>query len=99
MNVSIIDIPYIDNYEMKFSVNFVLRLRWHDFRLVLKNLNENYFLNSLSKFDKEALWTPELGMTNVIGSSKVLFDESTASKIIRQSESLKETKDHAIEGT
>ena len=98
INVSLLDIPYIDNYEMKFSVSFVLKLRWQDFRVVLKNLNENYYLNSLSKEDKNGLWTPEMEMTNVIGENQVLYDERTTSRLIKQSKPMKETKEHATEG-
>lgn len=98
MNVSILDIPYIDTYEMKFTVSFILRLRWQDFRLVFLNLNENHDLNLIRKEDKDALWTPEIRVMNLLGQSDIVFDDRTMSKLIRLSLPYNETKDHAAEG-
>lgn len=98
MNVTILDIPYINTYEMKLAISFILCLRWQDFRLEYLNLNENHALNSLSKEDQDKLWKPNIVITNMLGQSGIVYDERTLSKLIGQSEPVMETKDLSNEG-
>lgn len=97
-NVSILDIPYIDTYEMKLTVSFVLNLRWQDFRLMFQNLNENSDLNSLSKEDRDALWKPNIVIDNALGKGGIEYNDRTISKVITQSSPNPEVKHYATEG-
>ena len=84
MNVSILAFPSIDTVNLQFTVDFYLRLRWFDFRIAYRDLNNVTTLNSLSKTDREAIWTPKLDFLNALGPFQVIFELSTDSTKINR---------------
>ena len=72
MNVSVLAFPKIETIALRFTADFYLNLKWYDLRLDFRDLNTITSLNTLSRTDRDAIWTPKLGFTNALGPFQVL---------------------------
>ena len=73
MNVSVLAFPFIETVALKFTADFYLNLKWYDLRIDFRDLNNVTSLNTLSRADQDAIWTPKLGFTNALGPFQVLM--------------------------
>ena len=96
INVSILAFPSISTKNVKFSADFYLNLRWHDIRLDMWDLNEDFSKNSLSKEQLDALWKPKLGFVNTI--TKLYSIQPLHGTLIRESDPLSEDITFSTEG-
>ena len=71
MNVSVLAFPFIETVALKFTADFYLNLKWYDLRIDFRDLNNVTSLNTLSRADQDAIWTPKLGFTNALGPFQV----------------------------
>ena len=86
VGVSVLSVPAIATYDLKFTVDFYVTLRWRDSRLQFRNLKETSSANALSKEDKERLWRPTLVMYNALGPLHTVVDEETKAEVVREGE-------------
>ena len=99
VNVTILAFPAIDAVNLKFTSDFFLNLRWYDFRIDFRDLNNVSSLNELNAVDQEAIWTPRLTFINALGPLQTLVDELTTSTVVKEDFDLKEEDpDQATEG-
>ena len=59
------------------TADFYLNLKWYDLRIDFRDLNTVTSLNTLSRTDQEAIWTPKLGFTNALGPYQVRRHSTT----------------------
>ena len=85
LNISMIALFQIDNAEMKFTADFILSLRWRDFRVTFLNLNEFTLLNTLSEEEVESLWKPQLTFDNALGPHETIYDDKVTALLVRGS--------------
>ena len=97
INASILSFPRISTKDNKFYADFYLNLRWYDLRINMLNLDQNYFKNTLSKEELDALWVPNLAFTNSLG--QLYSKRPMEGFLIRESDPLNEDISLAIEGT
>ena len=90
INASFLAFPSIDTSTLKFTADLYLHLRWYDFRVSFKDLNNITTLNGLSEVDREALWTPRLDFINALGPIQVVMDDLSSGVLIRQSDPIPE---------
>ena len=90
INASVLAFPNIETVNLKFTADFYLNLRWYDFRVDFKDLNNVTTLNGLSEMDRDALWTPKLNFINALGPFQTVEDDLTAGVLIRQGRPLPE---------
>ena len=76
MNVSVLAFPFIETVALKFTADFYLNLKWYDLRIDFRDLNNVTSLNTLSRADQDAIWTPKLGFTNALGPFQVLISKT-----------------------
>ena len=99
INASFLAFPSIDTSTLKFTADLYLHLRWYDFRVSFKDLNNITTLNGLSEVDREALWTPRLDFINALGPIQVVMDDLSSGVLIRQSDPIPEDITLETEGT
>ena len=83
INVSVLAFPSIDTVNLKFIADFFLNLKWYDLRVDFRDLNNVTSLNSLSKTDQEAIWTPKLGFSNALGPFQVGYVVKSKSYLVK----------------
>ena len=98
MNVSVLAFPEIDTVHLKFTADVYLRLRWYDFRIAFKDLNDVTTLNSLSRQDRDAIWSPKLDFLNALGPYQTVRDDLTSGVLVRQGNPLPEDTRYSTEG-
>ena len=96
INVSLLAFPSISTKFLKFSVDFHLNLQWHDLRLYLWDLNNDFSKNSLSKEELDALWKPELVFVNTL--SQLNSIQPLQGTLVKESEPIREDSSLATEG-
>ena len=75
-----------------------MNLKWYDLRLDFRDLNTITSLNTLSRTDRDAIWTPKLGFSNALGPFQTEMDELTSGVLIREGNPKREDVTLAIEG-
>ena len=65
--MKVYDITEIDEIHMSYTVNFKIRLQWHDSRITFRNLKPEHTENTLDGVEIEQLWTPKLYIENSNG--------------------------------
>ena len=98
INASVLAFPSIDTVNLKFTADFYLNLRWYDFRVDFRDLNNITTLNGLSEVDREALWTPKLNFLNALGPYQTVMDDLSSGVLIRQGNPLPEDLTMETEG-
>jgi hypothetical protein len=98
MNVSILSIPVIDTVNLKYTIDFSLRMRWYDFRIDFRDLNHISSLNSLNMWDRASIWSPQLSFVNALGPYQTEVDEITSGELVRETGPLPEDYSTSIEG-
>ena len=99
INVTILAFPNIDAVNLKFTSDFFLNLRWYDFRIDFRDLNNVSSLNTLNPADQDAIWTPRLTFVNALGPFQTLVDELTTGYLVREDiDPIEEDPDQATEG-
>ena len=98
LNLEVLAFPAIDTVGLKYTADFVLTMRWQDFRLAMTDLNENSALNSLENADLHKIWTPRVSFLNALGTFQTQVDGLVNGEIIRESIPLPEDYTKATEG-
>jgi hypothetical protein len=98
MDVSILAFPEIDTFNLRFTVDFFLNMRWNDLRIDFRDLNEISSLNTLNDNDQKSIWVPKLGFVNALGPFQTEVDELSSGELIRESGQLPEDYSTSIEG-
>ena len=96
INVSLIAFPIISTKDTKFSTDFYLNIRWYDLRLDMWDLDHDFFKNSLSKEELDALWKPKLAFVNSL--SQLYSIQPSIGILIKESDPLAEDISLATEG-
>ena len=96
INVSLLALPIISTKDVKFSADFNLNLRWYDLRLNLWDLDHDFYKNSLSKEELDAIWKPELDFVNSL--SQLQSIQPSKGTLIKESYPLTEDISFATEG-
>ena len=85
--ITIQDIPDIDTFNTKLTVDYTVMMDWEDGRLEYHNLNTGFFDNALLKSDvKENIWIPVLSMENGLGAIQTINDEQSSVYINRETD-------------
>ena len=96
INVSLLAFPIISTKDVKFAADFYLNVRWHDLRLDMWDLDHDFFKNSLSKEELDALWKPKLAFVNSL--SQLYSIQPSIGILIKESDPLAEDISLATEG-
>lgn len=59
-DVEVLSVLEINEVEGIFDVQFMLSLTWVDNRVVMNNLKEEEYLNTLAIKEKEKIWMPQV---------------------------------------
>ena len=90
INATILAFPEIDTVNLKFTADFYLHLRWYDFRIDYKDLNNLTTLNSLSESDRDSIWSPTLAFVNALGPYTTVLDDKSSGILVREGAPLQE---------
>ena len=96
INISLLALPIISTKDVKFAADFYLNVRWHDLRLDMWDLDHDFFKNSLSKEELDALWKPKLAFVNSL--SQLYSIQPSIGILIKESDPLAEDISLATEG-
>ena len=98
MSAEIFAFPSIDIFGLKFTVDFLLNLRWFDNRLQFKNLHDEYTLNTLNDTNKFFIWTPRLSLSNGLGSNMAEIEKGTSIFVLKEGQARLDGKYHPKAG-
>ncbi len=98
LNVTVMAFSSIDTVNMKFTADVLLRMRWYESRIVVKDLNTNPTINRLNEKDFSSLWTPQLSFANALGPFQTRVDDIASAVFIRETGHLKEDFSTSVEG-
>ena len=96
INISVLAFPLISTKDVKFTADFNLNLRWHDLRITLSDLDQDYNLNTLSTKEIETIWMPKVSFTNSLGPLNPV--DSLIGLFIQENAPLKDDISQATEG-
>ncbi|KAK7076694.1 hypothetical protein SK128_000476 [Halocaridina rubra] len=71
---------------MEFTVDFLLKLAWHDHRLSYYNLKNETDLNSLAREERNLIWIPTLSFKTARGNRHTVFDDEARIHILKMGE-------------
>ena len=83
INASVISLPSIDTNDLRFTVDFYLKLRWKDERVNYQDLNNRTTQNQLTLSERNALWVPKLTFINAMTQFETGVDKSTTGTVVR----------------
>ena len=98
INISVLALPSIDTFNLKFTADFYLNLRWYDPRLNFYDLNNATMLNALSDEGKNSIWTPSLTFPNALGPFQTIIDSLSSAVVLMEGNPLLEDVTSAHEG-
>ena len=96
INVSLLTFPSISTKDVKFSADFYLNIRWHDLRVDMWNLNNDFSKNHISKEELYTLWKPEIAFVNSL--SQLFSSQPLKGILIKESDPKNEDISLANEG-
>ncbi|KAK7085491.1 hypothetical protein SK128_028222 [Halocaridina rubra] len=82
--IDIVSFSFISIQEQTMGINFRLRLRWKDSRLLFRNLKLDRSLNVMSKESMHAVWRPEVLFRNAHGNMFTNMNEGAKIECIRE---------------
>ena len=83
MNASVMSLPSINTNDLRFTVDFYLKLRWKDERVNYQDLNNRTTQNQLTLSERNALWVPKLTFINAMTQFETGVDKSTTGRVVR----------------
>lgn len=83
INASVISLPSINTNDLRFTVDFYLKLRWKDERVNYQDLNNRTTQNQLTLSERNALWVPKLTFINAMTQFETGVDKSTTGTVVR----------------
>ena len=83
MNASVMSLPSINTNDLRFTVDFYLKLRWKDERVNYQDLNNRTTQNQLTLSERNALWVPKLTFINAMTQFETGVDKSTTGTVVR----------------
>lgn len=83
INASVMSLPSINTNDLRFTVDFYLKLRWKDERVNYQDLNNRTTQNQLTLSERNALWVPKLTFINAMTQFETGVDKSTTGTVVR----------------
>lgn len=83
INASVMSLPSINTNDLRFTVDFYLKLRWKDERINYQDLNNRTTQNQLTLSERNALWVPKLTFINAMTQFETGVDKSTTGRVVR----------------
>ena len=83
INASVMSLPSINTNDLRFTVDFYLKLRWKDERVNYQDLNNRTTQNQLTLSERNALWVPKLTFINAMTQFETGVDKSTTGRVVR----------------
>ena len=83
INASVVSLPSINTNDLRFTVDFYLKLRWKDERVNYQDLNNRTTQNQLTLSERNALWVPKLTFINAMTQFETGVDKSTTGTVVR----------------
>ena len=83
INASVMSLPSINTNDLRFTVDFYLKLRWKDERINYQDLNNRTTQNQLTLSERNALWVPKLTFINAMTQFETGVDKSTTGTVVR----------------
>ena len=68
MSLLVYDIMDIDELHMSYTIDFRIKLKWFDSRIVFRNLKPIDYENKLDNKEIEKIWTPKLYIRHSINA-------------------------------
>ncbi|XP_064091613.1 uncharacterized protein LOC135205179 [Macrobrachium nipponense] len=95
--VDILALTSINTIQMEFTVDFMLKMAWHDQRLFYYNLKEEVDLNNLANEERDRIWTPSVSFTSARGNSHTVLDEEAKIHVLKGGKPLRPSASYAHE--
>ena len=83
IKASVMSLPSINTNDLRFTVDFYLKLRWKDERVNYQDLNNRTTQNQLTLSERNALWVPKLTFINAMTQFETGVDKSTTGTVVR----------------
>ena len=77
LSLTINSLEHIEEVKMSFSVKFNLEIEWYDKNMDWQNLNDDMFLNIVSKDVVDKLWVPHIIFKNTEKNYESKIDEKS----------------------
>ncbi|XP_066989241.1 uncharacterized protein [Macrobrachium rosenbergii] len=95
--VDILALTSINTIQMAFTVDFMLKMAWHDQRLFYYNLKEEVDLNNLANEERNRIWTPSVSFKSARGNSHTVLDEEAKIHVLKGGKPLRPSASYAHE--